>query len=131
MKRFLTCFITAALVLSCMTVSASARHHGRALDLICGGVQTGCLRSACVEQCGRHGPSCVYEDNDGICDNYRSGRCPGNGVMGGGYVDADSNGVCDNYDPEYCPGSGAMGGGYASQGHHNSGHSGRGHHGGC
>lgn len=109
MKRLLTCFITAALVLSCMTISASARHHGRALDLICGGVQTGCLRSACVEKCNRHGANC--EDNDGVCDYYDSGRCPGNGMMGGGCADAGNNG-----------------GGYASQGHHSSGgHWGRGH----
>lgn len=81
MKRLLTCFITAALVLSCTTVSASAHHHGRALDLICGGVQTGCLRSACVEQCNRHGADC--EDNDGVCDNYDSEYC---GTAGGGYA---------------------------------------------
>lgn len=125
MKRLLTCFISAALVLSCTTVSASAHRHGRALDLICGGVQTGCLRSACVEQCSRHGANCADEDNDGVCDHYDSGRCPGNGLMGGGYVDADSNGVCDNYDSEYCV---TAGGGYVSHGHHNSGgHSGRGH----
>lgn len=115
MKKLLTGLLTAALMISFTTVSASARHHEAALSLVCGGLQTGCIRPACIGKWdGGHncwdGHYCVDADNDGICDNYGHAHCPGNGACGN-YADADGDGVCDNYDPEYCPGNGT-GGGY-------------------
>lgn len=127
MKKILTGIITAALLLSCTVVSASAHHHRAALDQVCGGLRSGCLRPACIGQWSPPGHACVDADGDGICDNYDPEYCPGGG-MGGGYVDADGDGVCDNYDPEYCPGNGA-GGGYAAGSHHGRGNgSGHGRH---
>lgn len=115
MKKLMAGLLTAALVLSFGTVSASAhQHHRTALNSVCGGLQTGCIRPACIGKWdGGHycwdGHYCVDADNDGICDNYGHTHCPGNGVCGS-YADADGDGVCDNYDPEYCPGNGTGGG---------------------
>ncbi len=125
MKRLMTGCIMAALILSCATVSASARHG--CMDTVCGGFSIGCGPAVCVSQERVRLHSCVDEDGDGVCDNYDPDRCPGNG-MGGGYVDTDNDGVCDNYDPDYCPGYGSGNGmGYGNGGHHGGG---RGHHGG-
>ncbi len=150
MKKLLAGLVTAALALSLMTVSASAHHHGAALDLVCGGLHTGHMKPTCIGKWGGghycwDDHYCVDTDNDGICDNYGHEHCPGNGACGnyaqnGGYVDADNNGVCDNYDPEYCPGNGAgsgndtvagsgagSGNGYRG-GHHSGGGRGHGRH---
>lgn len=112
MKKVLTGLITAALVLSCTSMGASAHHRRAAVDLVCGGLQSGHIRPTCVGQWNGYGHICVDEDHDGICDHYDPEYCPGNGMMGNGFVDADNDGVCDNY---------------VSQGHHNNGwRSGRG-----
>ena len=37
----------------------------------------------------------VDADNDGVCDNAKSGSCP-YANQAGGFVDADNDGVCDN-----------------------------------
>lgn len=129
MRKLLTGLITAALILSCATFSASARHGCRAADTVCGGFRAGCGPAACLSQQRVRVHSCVDADGDGICDNYDPNRCPGGGNgMGGGFVDADNDGVCDNYDPENCPGNGT-GGGYGGSGSGMSSGSG-GHHGG-
>ena len=137
MRKLFTGLVTAALILSCMTVSASARHGCRAMDTVCGGFRIGCGPAACVDLESVRCHSCVDEDGDGVCDNYDPDRCPGNGMGcgNGGYVDADNDGVCDNYDPEYCPGDGTGNGGGngygcgSGMGYGNGGYGG-GHHGG-
>ncbi len=45
----------------------------------------------------------VDENGDGICDNYGSGQCRGNGQ---GYVDANNDGICDNAGARQCMTSG-------------------------
>lgn len=85
-----------------------------------------------VEAASTAAPACpgyVDADNDGVCDNYASGACAGQGNgrgQGAGYVDADGNGTCDNYEAGTCPGNGA------GHGHGQGAGAGRGHHGrGC
>ena len=145
MRRFFVGLVTAALLLGLIGVSASAHgyHHRLAMESICGGFKTGCLRPDCI---GRGtGNGFVDNDNDGVCDNYDPLYCPGNGTgncAGGGCVDNDGDGVCDNYDPDNCPGNGTncgYGGGSGNAGTGNggagsgsswgSGHHGGGHHG--
>ena len=48
MKRLMTGCIMAALILSCVTVSASARHG--CMDTVCGGFSIGCGPAVCVSQ---------------------------------------------------------------------------------
>lgn len=152
MRKLLTGLITAALIISCATFSASARHGCRAADTVCGGFRAGCGPAACLSQQRVRAHHCVDADGDGICDNYDPNRCPGGGFVdadgdgvcdnydpdncpgggNGGYVDADGDGTCDNYDPENCPGNGT-GGGYgcgSGMGSGSGGHHGGGHHGG-
>ena len=49
----------------------------------------------------------VDADNDGVCDNAKSGNCQ-YANQAGGFVDADNDGVCDN--AANCPLHNANGG---------------------
>lgn len=128
MRRFFAGLVAAALLLSLMGVSASAHgyHHRLAMESICGGFKTGCIRPDCVGMGAGNG-GFVDSDNDGVCDNYDPLYCPGNGTgncVGGGFVDNDNDGVCDNYDPDNCPGNGpncGYGGGSGNAGAGNGG----------
>ena len=55
----------------------------------------------------------VDADNDGVCDNAKSGSCP-YANQAGGFVDADNNGVCNN--ATNCPMHNANGGCYGYEG---------------
>lgn len=91
MKRLMTGCIMAALILSCATVSASARHG--CMDTVCGGFSIGCGPAVCVSQERVRLHSCVDEDGDGICDNYDPDRCPGYGSGNGmGYGNGGHHG---------------------------------------
>ena len=106
MKKMVMGTISAALVLSMAVTGAFAAGYGN----------------------GR-GRNFVDANGDGVCDNYASGACAGQGNgcgQGAGYVDADGNGTCDNYEAGTCPGNGA------GHGHGQGAGAGRGHHGrGC
>ncbi|HNX42870.1 MAG TPA: hypothetical protein PLJ84_00400 [Bacteroidales bacterium] len=49
-------------------------------------------------------PAFVDKNNDGVCDNYSSGRYQGRGAN---FVDKNNDGVCDNYGSGRYQGRGA------------------------
>jgi len=55
----------------------------------------------------------IDADNDGVCDNAKSGSCP-YANQAGGFVDADNDGVCDN--AANCPMHQNRGGCHGSEG---------------
>ena len=120
MKKLLTGFAAAALVLTFTATSAlAASHHGRAVSRVCNGLQTGWTRPAC---------SFVDNNGDGICDNYGNGNCHHEG----NFVDSNGDGVCDNYGGGNCHhqgqgwgnGNGNGSGNGWGGGHHGQGHGG-------
>ncbi len=86
MKKLISCIIISAAVLSAGTINAFASQPA--------GNNTTCM--------GRgYGLSFVDNDNDGVCDNFSSGRGMGRGFgkgMGRGinFVDNDGDGICGN-----------------------------------
>lgn len=141
MKKLLTGFAAAALVLTFTATSAlAASHHGRAVSRVCNGLQTGWTRPACsfVDSNGDgicdnygngncHHEGCFVDNNgDGICDNYGGGNCHHEG----NFVDSNGDGVCDNYGGGNCHhqgqgwGNGNGNGNGWGGGHHGQGHGG-------
>ena len=86
MKKLISCIIITAAVLSAGTITAFASQPV--------GNNTTCM--------GRgYGLNFVDSDNDGICDNFHSGRGMGRGFGKGigrgiNFVDNNGDGICDN-----------------------------------